>query len=171
MNVKVHPSPWFQSQKKWFPKHEMMTALGIVYPQFWASSNLKAKASFYSHLNVLKAIFCVPRRIGLSANIIFALLDTHTLDLQPSHFKMTMIHNSKVVMCDQENNLNPSTQLRCKVTTFPILNQKLSEYMKLAEIAVIQVLSFIENKCTFSTLSFMKNQLWNQLNTHVDLCT
>jgi hypothetical protein len=36
--------------------------------------------------------------------------------------------------------------------------------MKLIGIVIIQVLSSIENKHTFNTLNFMKNQLWNQLN-------
>jgi hypothetical protein len=50
---------------------------------------------------------------------------------------MTMIHNSEVVMHDQENNLNPLTWLWCKVVTSPIINQKLLEYMKLTEIIAV----------------------------------
>jgi hypothetical protein len=70
---------------------------------------------------------------------------------------MTMIHNSKVVMHDYKSNLNPMTRLWHKVTASPTLNQKLSKYMKLVEIADVQVFSFVENKRTFSTFNFMKN--------------
>jgi len=67
--------------ENWFPKREVMTTFNVVYLQFWAFNGSKAKASFYFHLNVLKAIFCVPYTIGLSANIIVVLLDIHILDL------------------------------------------------------------------------------------------
>jgi hypothetical protein len=112
----------------------------------------------------------MPHTVDLSANIVFALLNILALDLYFSHFKMTMIHNSEVVMCDQNNNLNPLTRLWWKVTTSPI-NQKLSKYMKLIEVNVVHVLGSIENECTFNTLSFMKNQLQNWLSMHLDLCT
>jgi hypothetical protein len=98
------------------------------------------------------------------------LLLAHNLDLQCSHFKMTMIHNSKVVMRDQENSLNPITRLWHKLTTSPILNHKLSKYMKLTKIAIVQVLGFVENENMFNTFNFMKNQLRNQLSVHLDLC-
>jgi hypothetical protein len=97
--------------------------------------------------------------IGLSATIVHVLLNVHTLDLWSSHFKMTMIHNFEVVMCDQENNLNPLTQLWRKVTASPIFHHKISKYMKLVKIATIQVLGCVENECLFNTLSFMKNRL------------
>jgi hypothetical protein len=64
-------------------------------------------------------------------------------------------------MRDQENNLNPLIELWCKVTTSPIFNERLSEYMKLVEIATIQVFGSIEDDHTFNILNFMKNQLWN----------
>jgi hypothetical protein len=55
----------------------------------------------------------------------FVLSKAHTLDLQSSHFKMIMIHNSEVIMCDKKNSLNPLTQLWHKIPAFPIFNQKL----------------------------------------------
>jgi len=68
---------------------------------------------------------------------------------------MTMIHNFEVV--DLESSLNPLTWLWHKVTTSPILTQKLSKYMKLTNIAIIRVLGFMENERTFNIFSFMKN--------------
>jgi len=94
-------------------------------------------SSFYSHLNVFKATFCVPCVIGQHGKTILTLLLVHNLDLQCSHFKMTMIHNFKVVMHDQKNRLNLVIRLWRKFTAFPIFNHKLSKYMKLIDIVVL----------------------------------
>ncbi len=48
---------------------------------------------------------------------------THTLNLQSSHFRMTIILHEK-------NSLHPMTRFWHKISTFPIFNHKLSEYMK-----------------------------------------
>jgi hypothetical protein len=111
MSAKVQPEAWCVNWKSESPKHEVMIVLGVVYPQLWATNTPEAENSFYSHLNVLKATFCVLRAVGQHGKTILALLLTHNLDLQCSHFKMTMIHNSEVVMCDQESSLNPITKL------------------------------------------------------------
>jgi hypothetical protein len=91
-------------------------------------------------VNVLKATFHVPSKVGQNGKTILALLSSHNLDLQCSLLKMTTIHNFEVVMHDFENNLNPMTQLGCKITASPTLNWKLSKYMKLIEITIVQVL-------------------------------
>jgi hypothetical protein len=145
--------------EKRFPDHEVMIALRVIYSQFWATNTTKAKSNYYFHLNVLKATFCVPCKVGQTRKIVLALLSSHNLDLQCSHFKMTMIHNFEIVMCDSESNLNPMIQLWCKITISPTLNNKLLEYMKLAEITDVQVLGLVEDEHTFSTLNFMKNRL------------
>jgi hypothetical protein len=46
--------------------------------------------------------------------------------------------------------------------------QRLSEYLKLAEIAVVLVLGFIKDERTFSMLTFMKDKLCNMLGLHWD---
>ncbi len=90
--------------------------------------------------------------------------------LQSSFFEKIMLHDFEVVL-RKENDLNPLTKLWCKVFSFPILNHKLLEYIKLVEIAIVQVLSLDENNQTFNIFSFMKNKLWNSVSTHLDLCT
>jgi hypothetical protein len=44
-----------------------------------------------------------------------------------------------------------------------------SKYIKLAKIVVVQVLDVMKDERCFSTLSFMKNKLRNQLTTHLDV--
>jgi len=53
---------------------------------------------------------------------------------------------------------------------FPFWVKKINEYNKLAEIAMVEVLESIEDERTFNNLSFMKNKLWNQLTTRLELC-
>jgi hypothetical protein len=43
----------------------------------------------------------------------------------------------------------------------------LSEFVKLAEIAAVQVLGSVEDERTFSTLTFMKTKLQNRLDGHL----
>jgi hypothetical protein len=85
-----------------------------------------------------------------------------------SFFNMTMVHNVKPILCE-DNELNPINRLWSIFFMFAILTHKLSEYMKLVEIAIVQVFSFVENKHTFNIVSFM-NKLWNRLSIHLDLC-
>lgn len=85
-----------------------------------------------------------------------------------SFFNMTMVYNIKPILCEN-NELNPFNRLWWNFFMFAILTHKLSDYMKLVEIAIVQVLSFVEHKHTFNIVSFM-NKLWNRLNIHLDLC-
>jgi hypothetical protein len=50
-----------------------------------------------------------------------------------------------------------------------ILNNRIFEYMKLIELAIIIVLGSVDDKHTFSTINFMKSKLKNQLITNFDL--
>jgi hypothetical protein len=146
--------------EKHFPKHEVMIVLGVIYPQFWTKNFVEAKTIFYFQTNVLKATCCVPCKLGEDGKVVPTLFFTHDLDLQSSHFKVTMMHNSKVVL-QEESGLNPMTRLWCKFIANPILNHKLSKFMKLAKIDVVQVFGLVENEHTFNIMSFMKNMLWN----------
>ncbi len=122
-------------------------------------------------MNVLKATFCVLGKLGENGRVVPSLLSTHNLDLQLTHFKVTMMHNSKVVLWE-ESSLNLMTRLWHKIIANPILNHKFLEFMKLAKIVVVlEMFGSIEYEHTFNIMSFMKNRLRNRLNTHLDLCT
>lgn len=101
--------------------------------------------------------------------IVLTLLLVQNLDCQMSFFNMTMVHSVKPILCE-DNELNPINRFWWKFSMLAILTHKLFEYMKLFEITIVQVLSFVENKHTFNIVSFM-NELWNRLNIHLDLCT
>jgi hypothetical protein len=50
-----------------------------------------------------------------------------------------------------------------------VLALKLSKFLKLVEIAIVMVVSSMEEERTFSMVSFMKSKLCNHLMTHLDL--
>jgi hypothetical protein len=41
--------------------------------------------------------------------------------------------------------------------------------MKVAKLVMVQIMGFVENARTFSTLTFMKTRLWKRLYEHLDL--
>jgi hypothetical protein len=88
---------------------------------------------------MLKATFCNHHKIGGLDQNIPPLLSTHMLDLQSSHFKMTMLHNFEGIL-HEENQLNPLTRLWRKISTFAIFDLNFLEYIKLAEITIVQVI-------------------------------
>jgi len=59
-----------------------------------------------------------------------------------------------------------STQWRTP-TSSRILENKILEYIKLVEL-VVQVIGSIEDECCFSTLTFTKEKLQNQLAMHLE---
>jgi hypothetical protein len=56
------------------------------------------------------------------------------------------------------------------IQSSPLLVLKLSEYIKVFEITMVQVLGLIEDEKTFSNLVFKKSKLHKRLTTHSNLC-
>lgn len=79
-----------------------------------------------------------------------------------------MMHKYEAILLE-DSNPNLPTKFWCKITTNPIFNRKLSKFMKLAEIIIVQMFNSMEDECNFNTISSMKNKLWNKLNIHLDL--
>jgi hypothetical protein len=50
-----------------------------------------------------------------------------------------------------------------------ILKDRIFEYFKLVELAIVIVLRGVENKCTFYTIAFMKFKLKNHLRINLNL--
>jgi len=65
-----------------FLPHEVMIAMGAVYPQFWATNGKEVEENFHNHLAILKATFCVHCKMGESGNIMPHLLSSQTFYLQ-----------------------------------------------------------------------------------------
>jgi hypothetical protein len=73
---------------------------------------------------------------------------------------MTVVHNYEAIIF-KDNELNLVIRLWHKVSSFSILNHKLSEFIKLVKIVDVQILGFFKDEWTFNTVNFMKNKLQN----------
>jgi hypothetical protein len=65
--------------------------------------------------------------------------------------------------------VNPLTKLWKTFSSSQIFVKKILEYIKLAELVIVQVIGSVEDERCFSTLTFMKTKLQNILTTHVEL--
>ncbi len=65
--------------------------------------------------------------------------------------------------------LNPLTKMWCLGTRFWVLSSSFLEYVKLVELAMVQIVGSMEDERCFSTLAFMKSKLQNRLTTHLPL--
>jgi hypothetical protein len=70
---------------------------------------------------------------------------------------------------DQPMDFNPISRLWKKLTSNALLCARLSEFIKVVELVVVQIMGFVEDERTFSTLTFMKTRMWNRLCEHLDL--
>ena len=97
-----------------------------------------------------------------------ALLDDWEFTLRQNMFKMAMKSNSKVAMLPPFD-VNPLSHLWRTMNASYLLTLSIVEYVKLVEIAVVDVLGSIDDeRCLFS-LSFLKNKLRNTLDKQLPL--
>jgi len=62
-----------------FPQHGVNEALGKVYLHYWLFENYDK--SFKTHLNVVKCLFCTPKKTGLLILMIIEMLCASTLNM------------------------------------------------------------------------------------------
>jgi hypothetical protein len=67
------------------------------------------------------------------------------------------------------HHVNPVTKLWRSINANSYLKHSLSEYLKVAEIAIVMVLGSVQDERTFSTVSFMKTKLRNRLTTNLPM--
>ena len=151
--------------EKSFPTIDVIDVLGVVYLQYWMSSI--AVETFPQHLEVLKCIYGQPKQVKEEL-IILALIDVHWLSKQSSFLKISMLNNAQQVV-DNNFGMNPLTCLWVKLSNNALLASKLLEFLKLAKIAAITILGFVEDERTFPTLNYMKFKVRNNLQDHLDL--
>jgi hypothetical protein len=130
-----------------------MCSLGVVFPQYWLQCN--ADDFFPLHMKTIRDHYCVRKSISVGTDEeprvkhIEALLDARTLGLQSSLFKLTMKSNAKSAM-EGPHDQNPLTQMWQRIGQNALMLNRLSEFIKLCEIAVTDVLGSVEDKHTFS---------------------
>jgi hypothetical protein len=148
----------------------VLDALGVVYPQYWEQDNYDT--SFCKHLNVLKEFYGEPKWVEKKGEkrLIPAVLDKYKLESEQPLFKMAMVSNSAWAMEQPPQAstphipiLNPWTKLWRQLDANSALSTSFPKYIKLAEIAMVDVLGSMEDERAFSSLTFLKDKLRNQL--------
>jgi hypothetical protein len=156
---------------KRFPDSKIIEALGVAFPQYW--KNPECDTLFPMHMQVIKRWYCNMKVVTFSEGSekvtrqIAQPLDSYQLDLHTSLFKMTMKSNTDK-MLEPPYNVNPVSKLWQKLGCNGLLLLKLSEFMRLAEIAITTVLGSVEDERTFSSLNFIKRKLRSQLEGNLD---
>jgi hypothetical protein len=70
-------------------------------------------------------------------------------------------------LCDK----NLVSKMWVTINNNTLLTKWLSEFLKLAKIVMVSILGSVEDECTFSMLTFMKNRLHNRLDNGSNVCT
>jgi hypothetical protein len=96
------------------------------------------------------------------------LLSPGTLDMQTSLFKQVMKEQARG-MLQRPLTLNLVTRLWRSIEANNYFKHTLSEFIKIAEIAIVMVLGSVQDERTFSTVTFAKNKLRNRLTTNLGL--
>ena len=153
-----------------FPTVDVMDALGVIYPQYWLQGNYEA--SFRKHLTMIKDFYGEPRSVVHDGVRIVApsILDKYRLKSEQPLFKMAMVANSPWAMepptigLDASKPLlNPVTKLWHCLDANSALLMSFLEYIKLAQIVLIHLLGFVEDKRAFSLVTLLKNKVQNRL--------
>ena len=155
-----------------FPSHNIMDALGLVYPQYWLNED--SQALFQGHLDLVKKHYGEPKwvRKGTFEELcIQPTLDAVKVEEQQHLFCVTMVHNAEFACNMLPGQLeNPLTKLWSSVACNRALVSNFPKFAKLVEIAIVQVLGSVEDERTFSSLSFLKDKTRNRLdNAHLSL--
>lgn len=144
----------------------------MFYPQYWLQAPEVYNRSFDVHLDVIKNHLSNGNRLIGAGTVSQLSIDPPIswarLNYEASMFKMTMIANAEAAMI-RPMEVNPFTSIWRTISANGLLSHNLSEFIKVAEIACVQVLGSVEDERTFSTLSFIKNKLRNRLTTHMEL--
>ncbi len=82
-------------------------------------------------------------------------------------FKLTMKTQVPKAMAEPFDT-DPMTKSWVTISNNAILIERLSEYLKLADIVVVSILGFVEDEWTFSMFAFMKDKLCTRLGLHLD---
>ncbi len=100
--------------------------------------------------------------------MVAGLLDGALLHQQVSFFTITMKNNSHGAL-HLPLDCNLITKMWAQLATNVIMAQKLLQFLKLVEIAIVMVVGSVEDERIFSTVNFMKSKLCNCLTTHLNL--
>ncbi|KAJ9533737.1 hypothetical protein QJQ45_026806 [Haematococcus lacustris] len=151
------------------PKHAK--GLAVVYAHYW--DRQPSDEDFLERLAIVKARYCMEATLA-NGQRAPALLDQHKLSAQHLAFV-------EVMRCQAEHRVelssaaaNPpeeTTKLWRYLVGHPITKADISEYIKLAELALVMTPSSVEEERMFSAMAYLKDDTRNRLQEcHLNVC-
>jgi hypothetical protein len=113
---------------------KLRNAFSIVYSQFWMQTNVDF--FFYLHLVIIQKHYYEAKRVKPTLLQVAKPLNVNLLDLQMCILKLTMKMQAPKDM-DESFDTNLMTKLWVTINNNALLTQWLSEYLKLAKIAMV----------------------------------
>jgi hypothetical protein len=131
-----------------------------------------AEDFFPHHLTLLKKQYSQRRTtVREDGDVTFvapSLLISENLDHQQALFKTTMKSNCTAA-CAPPYDVNPLTKVWRSISSSRLLQDLISEYIKLPEIGTCFVLGSVEDERCFSSLKFLKSSLRNSLGKNLPM--
>lgn len=146
-----------------FPSPKLLSALSIVYPQYYADF---AEADFNDHIEALCGFYGSGREVDGAT--MPALVDPELLRAQAPFFQQYAVEVAQRIKANLDG-LPQITQFWRRLAASPSFGPRISEFMKLAKIAIVMVGGSIEDERVFSTMNFVKDKLRNCL-SELELC-
>jgi hypothetical protein len=109
---------------------------------------------------VIKVTFCSPKKLAGNDVWVFEVLLTSSLDIEQSMFKLALKSNACVVMA-KPIDMNLLMHLWCILLASRLFAYSFLEYIKLVEIAMVQVLGNMKDERCFNSLALCKSKLCN----------
>ena len=140
----------------------------MVYPQFWYNCQSLAtlKSDFQKKLNFIVHHFCW--KVSIHKEEIQHILDSSKLYQQAERFAETMWNQYHVL--DNPKECGAITRLWTTLGGSQYLQENISEYFKLVDLCQTMILGSVEDERMFSALPFLKSNLGNKLDKHMDTC-
>lgn len=138
-----------------------MCTLGISYPQHWLTGTFEAADP--RHAATLRTIYGTTKKLWLPMDTkienvekwVPPPLDICYFKLQRSCSKIIVILNAQVAM-PLPMTKNPMSQLWCKLSSNALISSKHSNFMKVVDIAYVQMWVSVDDEWTFNSLLFLK---------------
>lgn len=149
-----------------FPSPKVLTALSIMYPQYYRNFT---EANFNAAIETICAFYGESKTAA--GKEVPPVLNADTLRAQASAYVDAAQDVSREVLERKERDgIAGITLLWTALTTSGAFAVRISEFVKLAKIAVVMVGGSVEDERNFSVMNFVKIKLRNSLDDHLELC-
>ncbi len=129
--------------------HELQAKV-LGWPSKWSGGYFLVALEYH------QGYYYGPFNVKKNGVLVKAFLEGHALDLLCTFKKITMAKNNKSTL-KEDFLVNLVIRLSVKISSYVILKHKLLEFIKLVEIACVQVLKSMEDEQAFSWLNPLSN--------------